>query len=210
MPWPPSPWPIARRRPAQVVDCVRPVRGATASTSLTIGSPPLTRQSGPRPARICKAASASRRPTSSAGPSDVRADSVATVIAQPSASVAAASTATRIVADHQVRDRAARIGSVAGCSRACQRVEHALGDAGLRGPRSARESPGPRRGVDRSSTVGPEAIRSSGSPSTSEMISAMSRPARHARASPPPLIRLSCLRTVFSSSIGARPRSEIA
>ena len=54
-----------------------------------------------------------------------------------------------------------------------------------------------------SSTVGPEAMRSKGSPSTSDMISAMSQPARHARASPPPLMRLSCLRTVLSCSIFA-------
>ena len=59
-------------------------------------------------------------------------------------------------------------------------------------------------GVDGSSvTVGPEAIRSKGSPGTSEMISAASRPARHARARPPPLIRLSCLRTAFNSAMSA-------
>ena len=52
-------------------------------------------------------------------------------------------------------------------------------------------------------TVGPDAITSSGSPSTSEMISVTSCPAAHARANPPPLTRLSCLRTVLSCSMSA-------
>jgi hypothetical protein len=56
-------------------------------------------------------------------------------------------------------------------------------------------------GVEESSTVGPEAITSNGSPSTSEMIKEINRAPRQARASPPPLIRLSCLRTVLSCSM---------
>ena len=58
--------------------------------------------------------------------------------------------------------------------------------------------------------MGPEAITSSGSPSTSEIISEISRPARHARASPPPLIRLSCLRTVLSCSMFAPGGAQVA
>ena len=61
------------------------------------------------------------------------------------------------------------------------------------------------RAVFVSGTVGPDAMISSGSPSTSEIISVTSQPARQARERPPPLIRLSCLRTVFSSAILAPP-----
>ena len=46
-------------------------------------------------------------------------------------------------------------------------------------------------------------MTSSGSPITSEMIRDLSRPARQARASLPPLIWLSCLRTVFNSRMFA-------
>ena len=37
----------------------------------------------------------------------------------------------------------------------------------------------------------------------SEIINATNRPARQARARPPPLIRLNCLRTVFNSAMSA-------
>ena len=42
-----------------------------------------------------------------------------------------------------------------------------------------------------------------GSPSTSEIIRLTTRPARQARNSPPPLIRLNCFRTVFNSVMSA-------
>jgi len=52
-------------------------------------------------------------------------------------------------------------------------------------------------------TVGPDAIMEGGSPTTSEMIRLHSVPPRHARASPPPLIRDRQVRTVLSSLIVA-------
>ena len=48
----------------------------------------------------------------------------------------------------------------------------------------------------------------SGSPMTSEMIRQIRVPARHARASPPPLICDNCLRTQLSSSIPAPARDN--
>ena len=57
------------------------------------------------------------------------------------------------------------------------------------------------RGAGSSGTVGPEAIRPNGLPSTSEMMSETSCPARQLRSRPPPLMRLNGLRTVFNSSI---------
>ena len=93
--------------------------------------------------------------------------------------------------------------AVAGGSLAAAATRTRRPECRLRARRNCSSTASAASGVERSSTVGPEAIRSSGSPSTSEMISDTSRPARHARASPPPLMRLSCLRTVLSCSMFA-------
>ena len=119
-------------------------------------------------------------------------------------------TAVRVVADDEVGGTR----HCAGAARATawSRVARLIDAAATQVSNTAGEMPGlagvkcsstssAACGVEESGTVGPEAMTSSGSPSTSEMISVTSRPARHARSNPPPLMRLSCLRTVLSCSM---------
>ena len=156
------------------------------------------RQSGPGPPASSRPSRPDGGPSARPALPDARRESWRGIAAR-SASPPAASTALALLPITRLLTRhvGARLGGV---------------PAGARESKTRRRTPAARAsycsstaraaaGVEESATVGPEAMMSNGSPSTSEIISVISRPARQARASPPPLMRLSCLRTVLSCSM---------
>ena len=88
--------------------------------------------------------------------------------------------------------------AAAGCEAASYRCRNTASEIPARRASNSSSTAKASAGVERSGTVGPEAMISSGSPNTSEMIRTINCPARHSRANPPPLMRLRCLRTVFN------------
>ena len=94
-----------RARPARAADCGRPCRAVLSSTSVTVGSPPEIRQSGPGSSRIRSAISARCRPTSSAGAFRLRGGDHRVRIAEPLGFDAGRIDGRRVVAEDEMRSR---------------------------------------------------------------------------------------------------------